>query len=325
MRKSCIFLLLLPFSLFCFAKPAPEPEWFRNIRQVYPNSTYLAQRGSGDSAEKARTDAASQLARYFQTTVSANLSTTMSSITSGTNIEEETRVVDEVNVTSEVEFIGLEFTESYYYKPEKKWYAVAYFERNEAWIQFRPRIEAERAKFNAYVKKAESEEDPFTRISLYKSAWNASGDFIERLEYGRIINPGEEEKYSADRDAVSELPSKIEKEKRNLTLAVKVSGDYGNIIENAVRSGLEKLGFIVGTNGNYAADVVVSSNPSGENPVAIMPAVSVSVSNADGRSVLSFEAGLAEKTVAYTLENAQKKAFPKLAERVTEVLAHQQE
>lgn len=49
----------------------------------------------------------------------------MSSITTGSSIQEETRVIDEVNVTSEVEFIGLEFTESYYYKPEKKWYAVA--------------------------------------------------------------------------------------------------------------------------------------------------------------------------------------------------------
>lgn len=318
MRKSCIFLLLLPFSLFCFAKPAPEPEWFRNIRQVYPNSTYLAQRGSGDSAEKARTDAASQLARYFQTTVSANLSTTMSSITAGSSVLEETRVLDQVNVTSEVEFIGLEFTESWYYKPEKKWYAVAYFDRNEAWIQFRPRIEAERAKFNAYVKKAESEEDPFTRISLYKSAWNASGDFIEKLEYGRIINSGEEEKYSADREAVSELPSKIEKEKRNLTLAVKVSGDYGNIMETSIKTVFEKGGFIVGEKGNYIADVIVSSNPNGENPVTILPAVIVSIKSSEGKAVFSYEAKLTEKTVAYSLENAQKKAFPQLAEKINQ-------
>lgn len=79
-----------------------------------------------------KTDAASQLARYFQSTVSANLSTIMSSITTGSSIQEETCVIDEVNVKSEVEFIGLEFTESYYYKPGKKCYAVAYMIREDA-------------------------------------------------------------------------------------------------------------------------------------------------------------------------------------------------
>ena len=120
MKKSFITVFLFFSSLLCFAKSVPEPEWFRNYRKVYPNSEYIAQRGSGKTAEDAKTDAAAQLARFFQSTVNANLSTTMTSITSGTSIEEETRVVDEVNVASEVEFIGLEFTESWYYKPEKK-------------------------------------------------------------------------------------------------------------------------------------------------------------------------------------------------------------
>ncbi|MCQ2592325.1 MAG: LPP20 family lipoprotein [Treponema sp.] len=120
MKKSFIIFLFSFISTFCFAKPNPEPDWFKNYRTVFPNSEYLAQRGSGVTAEDAKTDAASQLARYFQSTVSANLSTTMSSITTGSSIQEETLVIDEINVTSEVEFIGLEFTESYYYKPEKE-------------------------------------------------------------------------------------------------------------------------------------------------------------------------------------------------------------
>ena len=114
MRKILIVIILTFVSTVCFAKPKSEPDWFKNYRTVFPNSEYLAQRGSGVTAEDAKTDAASQLARYFQSTVSANLSTTMSSITTGSSIQEETRVIDEVNVKSEVEFIGLEFTESYY-------------------------------------------------------------------------------------------------------------------------------------------------------------------------------------------------------------------
>lgn len=318
MKKNEIFILLAFISSFCFAKPAPEPEWFRNYKKVYPNLEYIAQRGSGKTAEDAKTDAASQLARYFQSTVSANLSTTMSSITSGTNIEEETRVVDEVNVTSEVEFIGLEFTESWYYKPEKKWYAVAYINRDDAWVQYRPKIEAEKARFYGFYKKAEKETDSFTKISLYRSAWKASGDFLEKLEYGRIINPKEEEKYSQDRNAVSDLPSKIETEQKNLTLEVYIYGDYANIIETAAKNAFSRNGFVAGIKGNYVADVVVNSNPSGSDPVAIVPAVTVTIKNRNGKAIYSYETNLTEKTVAYSLENAQKKAFPKLAEKINE-------
>ncbi|MDY5684391.1 MAG: LPP20 family lipoprotein, partial [Treponema sp.] len=92
MKKTVIFFILCSFAAVCFAKPKSEPEWFKNYRSVFPNSEYLAQKGSGVTAEDAKTDAASQLARYFQSTVSANLSTTMSSITTGSSIQEETRV-----------------------------------------------------------------------------------------------------------------------------------------------------------------------------------------------------------------------------------------
>ena len=318
MKKKIILFCLFVVAVSCYAKPAPEPEWFRKYKKVYPNSEYLAQRGSGKTAEDAKTDAAGQLARYFQSTVSANLSTTMSSITAGSSVQEETRVVDEVNVSSEVEFIGLEFTESWYYKAEKKWYAVAYMNREDAWVQYKPKIESEKTKFYSFLKKAESEEDPYTKISLYKSAWKASSDFLEKLEYGRIINPKEEEKYSQDRDAVSDLPSRIEAEQKNLTLEVRMSGDYANIIETAVKNAFGRNGFVVGDKGNYVAEVAVSSNPSGSDPVAIVPAVTVTIKNRNGKAIYSYETNLTEKTVAYTLENAQKKAFPKLAEKINQ-------
>ena len=47
-----------------------------------------------------------------------------------------------------------------------------------------------------------------------------------------------------------------------------------------------------------------------------MPAVIVSVKSSEGKAVFSYEVKMMEKTVAYSLENAQKKAFPKLAEKI---------
>lgn len=98
-------------SAIVSAVPSKIPEWVQNYRTVYPNKEYLAQRGSGDSAEKAKNDAVAALSRYFQTSVNANLSTTMSSVTNGGSIEETTLVVDDVNVQSQVDFFELEYTE----------------------------------------------------------------------------------------------------------------------------------------------------------------------------------------------------------------------
>ena len=70
----------------------------------------------------------------------------------------------------------------------------------------------------------------------------------------------------------------------------------------------------MGAKGNYVADVNVNSNQTGNDPLSIMPAVIITIRNKDGKSIYSYEANLTEKTIAYTLETAQKKAFPKLAE-----------
>lgn len=54
MKKTFILVVLSVLSFGIFAKPQVMPDWVQNYRKVYPNSEYLAQRGSGDSAEKAK-------------------------------------------------------------------------------------------------------------------------------------------------------------------------------------------------------------------------------------------------------------------------------
>ena len=168
-KNKFLFLSLLLCTFSCFAKG--EPEWFLNWRTVYPNEKYIAQRGSGENAEKARTDALSQIARYFQTTVNANLTTTMQSVTSENSISENTTVIDEVSVLSQVELFAVEYTEGYYYKKEKKWYSVAFIERNSAWTQFKPQVDMEKNTFNRMYQKACGESEPLEKLKSLKTAF----------------------------------------------------------------------------------------------------------------------------------------------------------
>ncbi len=324
MKKS---FLILTAVLCClvplYAKKAAMPQWIQNYRTVYPNSEYLAQRGSGDSAEKAKTDATAALSRYFKTSVNANLSTTMTSVTSENSVEEKTLIVDDVNVQSQVELFALEYTEPFYYKAEKKWYCVVYMNRNDAWRQYKPQIEIKKNSFNGLYKNLEAEKDYFEKTRMCGKVWQSATELLEKLEYGRIINPNEEAAYQGERDKISKVPVIFEESKQNCSIYIQTQNDYNRLAESAVSSALADCGLNVSKNieqANYIAEVLVELNVSGSEPVSVKPGLELKIQNKEEKTVYSCEVQSAEKSVAYTLENAQKKAFPKLAKEIEEAV-----
>ena len=128
--------ILFPLTFLClfaspvFSKPS-EPEWFKNWRTLYPETDYIAQRGRGDTEEQSKTDALAQIARYFQTNVNANLTTTLQSVTSGDSVSETTSIQDEVSVMSDVELFALEYTQGYYFKKEKKMVQSCFYKKRK--------------------------------------------------------------------------------------------------------------------------------------------------------------------------------------------------
>ena len=218
MKKHFFSLLVFVCLLPLYAKKAVMPEWVQNYRSVFPNSEYLAQRGSGDSAEKARTDATAALSRYFKTSVNANLSTTMTSVTVASSAEEKTLVVDDVNVQSQVELFVLEYTEPFYYKAEKKWYCVVFMNRNDAWQQYKPQIEIKKNSFCGLYANLEAEKDYFEKAKMCGKVWRSATELLEKLEYGRIINPQEEAAYQDERDKISKVPVIFEESKQNCSI-----------------------------------------------------------------------------------------------------------
>lgn len=321
---SC-FLFLLATNI-SFAKSSPMPDWVQNYRSVYPDSEYLCQRGSGKSAEEAKTDATGALARYFQMNVSANLSTTMTSISSGTEIQEETAIINDVQVMSQVDFFGLEYTEPYYLKQEKKWYCVAFINRENAWIQYKPQIEIAKNSFEGLLKNAEKENDNFTKLKSLRTAWQKGKDLIEKLEYGRLISPTREAEYSSSRDKFSEIPVIFEEIKSKCKTYISVQGDYNRIFTTGISTVLSECGFDVVKNNDestYIAEVIIEDNSTGGEPLAITPTVNIKIVSKDDKTVFSYEVFSDEKTVSYTLENAQKKAYPKLAEEIKAALKNE--
>ncbi len=309
-------ILLLAYSQAFCAKPK-EPEWLHNYRTVYPDSEYIVQRGRADTEETAKTEALAQIARYFKTSVNARLKTSVQSVTTTGTVDESTFVVNDVDVISQVDLFAVEYTDPYYVKKEKKWYCAAFINREKAWIQYRPAVEGAKSDFYAMKKNAEREADPFSKATAYGAALRSGKKFLEKLEYARILNAQKEAEYAPDRESVNEVPSRISAEKAKCSLYLNVKGDYGNIISSALTKTFSESGLSTAKSkgaANYNADVVVENNVLGEDPISVYPSLEMKITTKDGKTVYSHQTKVSAKTVAYTLENAQKKSYPLLAE-----------
>ncbi|WP_296023568.1 hypothetical protein [uncultured Treponema sp.] len=115
----------------------------------------------------------------------------------------------------------------------------------------------------------------------------------------------------------------FEESRQNCSIYIQTQNDYNRLAESAVSSAFTDCGLKVSKNieqANYIAEVLIELNVSGSEPVSIKPGLEVKIQNKEEKTVYSCEVQTAEKSVAYSLENAQKKAFPKLAKETEETV-----
>ena len=255
---------------------------------------------------------------YFKTSVNASLRTSFQATETAWSVEKSTRIENDIDIKSDVDLFAVECTEPYYVKKEKKWYCLAFIEREKAWTQYNPTVENAKNEFYSMKKNADEESDPFSKIMAYKKTLVSGNAFIEKLEYARILSPEREKAYSEDRKDVSIIPSLISQEKEKCTVFLDVKGDYGNIMSSSLEKSLSNLGFKVSKNQSsaiYTAIASIDANAIGDDPIAVYPSLDLKITSKNDRTVFSHQTKISQKTVAYSFENALKKSLPLLAEK----------
>ncbi|MDE5899203.1 MAG: hypothetical protein K2H09_08090 [Treponemataceae bacterium] len=312
MKKNAVLMSCFFLCVMCLPAAAKgrAPAWVTDWKSAFPDSAYIAQRGTGKTAELARTDAISAVARYLKSEVQATLSTSFS--TSGS--EERTETQEDVLITSQAELYGTEFTEPYLYK--KTWCCVAYIDRAKAWAQILPGIRAKEAVFLSFMEKAQADDEPFRACACYKDAWDSAQDFFAALAYGRLIYPGADAVFAESKGRALSVPSLLAAQKAGVSVRIVCPEDADGIIRNAVARKFEEAGFAVSDDGCCAAEAKIELNAEGGDPVAVRPSLTVTVRGRTGAAVHSFQCRAEEKTAAYSLETAKRRALPKLAEAV---------
>lgn len=316
-----VLLILLPLTL---SAKDTTPVWVTDCKAAFPDDAYLAQRGSGKNAEAARSDALMQLSTYINTSVEANLTTSIANSVTDGKISERTDVSSIISLSSSVsDLFGLQFTEPFYVKKSKTWYAVAYIDRAEAFTRYQPELEDARSAFTASYDLARNEADPLTRCWYMTQSWEEGKAFLAALEYADLIFPAQAKKYKADRQLVTGMKADISASLKSATYLLEVEGDYGDIMTTAVSNILQSVGLQeVRMHPVYTVQVQINDNASsGSKTISITPAVTVSFINTQTGAVsyrYSYKA--TEKETAYAIETAYKRCFPQLAEDLKSAL-----
>lgn len=216
--------------------------------------------------------------------------------------------------------IGLELTEPYYVKKEKKWYCVAYINREKAYAQYVNKIEESESLFLNYYEKAQNSEDGFSKIIYYQKAFQT--DLLERIEYGNLFAPSHKDDFYKSKEKLLSIPSLIESEKNAMSIYVKINGDINDIIKNCVVNELSKCGFIIANNNsNYTAEILIEPNINGSEPYSVLPSLQLIITTKSGKNIFSYSKRATEKAVAYKIDVAKKRSYTAFCENITNDLS----
>lgn len=304
----------------CASNDVPAPQWASDLRGAYPESTYLSGLGRGTSRDEAKNDAASELARYLRSTIQSQTNASLSMTQSGNSTESTKSIDRSLSVTSNVELSGLEYTEPYFDKAEKKWKCAAYVSRDKAWEQVVPAVEGARTKFLSLYNNALSELEPLARCRQLGVARSGGSDFINELAFARLVNLQKASVYDDDKRKYDGIPALQAEVRNGLSVFVTVDGDHAGIIVASLSKSLSESGFRVvkkEADASYVARASISDNAVGNEPVAIYPSLELDIRLKGGKSVYAKNLAVEKKTVSYEIDTARRKSYPLLSDMIS--------
>ena len=317
-RAGLSLFLLICLTTFCvYGKDKNTvPEWVLNYQLVYPESEYIAQKGSGKKSDLAKNEAVANLSYYFETTVNARRESNYKSIQTTENQKYKNTTVQETirdtSVTSATTLQSVEFTEPFYNKKDKTWHCLAYIKRKNAWTNFEPELRLAKDNFMNYYKKATEENEAFYVIQNLNSALNNGWDFFDKYTYAQFLSEElTSQNYKEDMSIFSSLSSLIQSKKDQCPIFIESSNDYGNQLYSCLSGILRENGFIVTKNKNdcmYTLKGNVSYDAFNDDDLFVYnPSILISINkNTKSLYSYSYEAGTVK---AYTKKVAEQKSI----------------
>lgn len=325
-------LIMLLFLLDSCASKAkneklsiPEPDWIEHKKSVFPDSEYLAQLASGQSALEAKNNSIAQLASYFNTNVKSLVQGDTYIYNSASDESKTQRTINSSIVTStDLELFALENTEPYYLEREGKWYCCAYIKRKPAWNQYEPYVRDAKNKFYSIFSLADKSREPLERIKIYKEAEFASEDFLGSLYKASMFSKEmTDAAFAKDRALIASIPGLVQEEKNKCVMYCVTPQDLGGTLSSCINQIFSALGFTISdsqASSYYSVECLVDYNRLTEDELVIYyPSVKVSIKSNE-KTLYVYENKL-DRIMSYNESKAQKTACDGIAELLNRELA----
>jgi len=316
----------------CAGGPSASPAWDASpdaMRQIFPDSAFIAQQGRGVTRAAAEADGTAAIARFFNSEVISRIAVLEQYWEQNETVQAVTQVESELFVQAQMQLFGIRHAHNAHFDSRHgEWVTVAYINRAEAWQVYGPRFRQQAETFNRLFEAAENESDPFRKALRYLAVQNhaRSPDFLNAESFGQLLYPARmDAEFALVRTRLASLPQRSGDARRNAPVFIDIPVDFESIVQGAFSRRFAALGFPVTGNRNAAAAVCYVTIEEGrqERQIAGFSAASVFY-HPQVRAVLSSPAGT---LVTFSAEGGQqsavnpdvarRRAYQALAERIT--------
>ncbi|MDR1353472.1 MAG: hypothetical protein LBK05_09345, partial [Treponema sp.] len=231
--------------------------------------------------------------------------------------DERTATSQQSVVTSEADFFGARFAETYFEKNGNV-RALAYINREEALEVYDMRIAACLTQVNELLKHYENSPHPLAAIPRLQEA-RGSAVLAEKLAgIAVLINPDASNHYRGITAILPRVDSAINANRARLTASVSINDERFRSLAHRVAEAVKNEGFaIVGNGGVYTLEITVTPNESkAANNFIVQPEAAIVFKAQDGSPVASWRKAYAAVRHPHSADDAVSRALRTIEQNI---------
>lgn len=327
MKKISAIILFLSFiaASGVYAKNK-APVWLVDLNKAYPSSEFIAQVGEGTSKQDAELDAIARISNYFESNIDTTTIGRLQMADKGGEITKKSDFERETKVSSNVKLFTLQYSDSYKDKKSKKYFIVAYINRDEAYKVFRPKLSLPADHFDSLYKEAKSAEkkgDYLQAVKFLKKARLYGPEFEEQYSFALLINSKKLNEFKDTHNQICEIDAYIIKLLQKCSLNISVENDSNGLIAAKAQNLFSDFGFPVNSSaGKYSVNIKINLNEkSMPKGTSFYPQLNISMS--DGEETIFSFGEECEKVSAVNADVAQKRAYAQIEKLLEQVFTQE--
>jgi hypothetical protein len=287
MKNTIITALLLMAAFAAWGQDAPR--WLTRRTAVYPAEMYVSGAGEGRTAEAARERALAQISRFFDTKVADTQRLMYSYNEAVAGVSETTSAAADTTVSSQAEFFGVEFAETYTDQTGTI-HALAYIDRQKALGVYDGRIQANALLIGDIIKRYENSGHPKQAARHLEEAKRLALVTAQYADMAVLLDSAVSPRYDELPAIASRIDGMIQANRLRFTATVTLNDEAARPLAHKTAELLRGAGFLVTDAGGVYA-VLINFEPhegATKNYRTVEPLLTIRVESGGGDALVTY-------------------------------------